>query len=192
MPSTNTSTLVPSLYQCVETRSVGVYWLLSHPFPHSVGHHLRVSNVLERISRPSCEPLYAINASHRKQEKFLYEYPLHWVIFSHKKKCTTEHCSSVVLSLSTVILTTETILWTWACVRRLSWSWTVLLPSDTYRKPITSITVVLLPFVTYLLTPHRKQIAQTKEWLTITELPCSVTELCGNLLLLPSVGCGHT
>jgi hypothetical protein len=36
---------------------------------------------------------------------------------------------------------------------RLSWSWTVLLPSDTHRKPITSITSVLLPFVTYLLTP---------------------------------------
>jgi hypothetical protein len=35
---------------------------------------------------------------------------------------------------------------------RLSRSWTVLLPSDTYRKPITSITTVLLPFVTYLLT----------------------------------------
>jgi hypothetical protein len=34
----------------------------------------------------------------------------------------------------------------------LSWSWTVLLPSDTH-KHITSITAVLLPFVTYLLTP---------------------------------------
>jgi hypothetical protein len=33
---------------------------------------------------------------------------------------------------------------------RLSWSWTALLPSDTRRKPITSITAVLLPFVTYL------------------------------------------
>jgi hypothetical protein len=31
----------------------------------------------------------------------------------------------------------------------------VLLPSDTHRKSITSITAVLLPFVTYLLTlPH--------------------------------------
>jgi hypothetical protein len=30
--------------------------------------------------------------------------------------------------------------------------WTALLPSDTHRNPITSITVVLLPFVTYLLT----------------------------------------
>jgi hypothetical protein len=28
----------------------------------------------------------------------------------------------------------------------------VLLPSDTHRKPITSITAVLLPSVTYLLT----------------------------------------
>jgi hypothetical protein len=37
-------------------------------------------------------------------------------------------------------------------LHRLSWSWTVLLPSDTQRKPITSITAVLLPFVTYLLT----------------------------------------
>jgi hypothetical protein len=39
---------------------------------------------------------------------------------------------------------------------RFSWSWTVLLPpSDTHRKPILSITTVLLPFVTYLLTiPH--------------------------------------
>jgi hypothetical protein len=32
---------------------------------------------------------------------------------------------------------------------RLSWRWTVLLPSETHRKPITFITAVLLPFVTY-------------------------------------------
>jgi hypothetical protein len=31
----------------------------------------------------------------------------------------------------------------------------VLLPSDTHTKPITSITAVLLPFVTYLLTLSR-------------------------------------
>jgi hypothetical protein len=36
---------------------------------------------------------------------------------------------------------------------RLSWSRTVLLPSDTHTKPITYITAVLLPSVTYLLTP---------------------------------------
>jgi hypothetical protein len=33
--------------------------------------------------------------------------------------------------------------------------WTVLLPSDILRKPISSITVVLLPSVTYLLTLPR-------------------------------------
>jgi hypothetical protein len=38
---------------------------------------------------------------------------------------------------------------------RLSWSWTVLLPSNTHRKPITSIIAVLLPFVIYLLTLPR-------------------------------------
>jgi hypothetical protein len=29
------------------------------------------------VSRPSFEPLYAINTYHRKQETFLYAYPLH-------------------------------------------------------------------------------------------------------------------
>jgi hypothetical protein len=27
-------TLVPSLYHCVETRSIEVFWLLSQPLPH--------------------------------------------------------------------------------------------------------------------------------------------------------------
>jgi hypothetical protein len=70
--------------------------------------------------------------------------------FAHKK-CTTERCSWVVYSSSTVvILTTETSLWTCAAclLPRMLWIWTVLLPSDTHRKPITSITAVLLPFVT--------------------------------------------
>jgi hypothetical protein len=34
----------------------------------------------------------------------------------------------------------------------------VLLPSDIRRKPITSITAVLLPFVAYLLTLPRTQV----------------------------------
>jgi hypothetical protein len=38
---------------------------------------------------------------------------------------------------------------------RLSCSWTVLLPSDTHRKLITSITPALLPFVTCLQTLPR-------------------------------------
>jgi hypothetical protein len=58
------------------------------------------------------------------------------------QKHTTERYCSVVHSLSTVaVLTTETSLWTWhACLLpRLSWSWTVLPPSDAHRKPITSV-----------------------------------------------------
>jgi hypothetical protein len=51
----------------------------------STGQHLlRLSNVLERISWPSCVPFYATNTSHRKQETFLYEYPLHWVLWLTK------------------------------------------------------------------------------------------------------------
>jgi hypothetical protein len=32
--STNTDTLVPSLYQCLEIRSIQVFWLLSQPLSH--------------------------------------------------------------------------------------------------------------------------------------------------------------
>jgi hypothetical protein len=39
----------------------------------------------------------------------------------------------------------------------------VLLSSDTHRKPITSITVVLLPFVTYLLTLTRNNNGASNE-----------------------------
>jgi hypothetical protein len=41
----------------------------------------------------------------------------------------------------------------------MSWSWTVVLPSDTHRKHVISITAVLLPFVTYLLTLPRIYLA---------------------------------
>jgi hypothetical protein len=82
--STNTDTLVPSLYQCVETQSTEVFWLLSQPPLHLVRHQLRLSNVPERISQPSCELLYTTNTSHHKQETFLYEYPLHRVLLPTK------------------------------------------------------------------------------------------------------------
>jgi hypothetical protein len=35
MSSTNTDTLVPSLYLCVENRSIKVFWLMSQLFAHS-------------------------------------------------------------------------------------------------------------------------------------------------------------
>jgi hypothetical protein len=57
-------------------------------------------------------------------------------------------------------------------LRRLSWSWTVLLPSGTYTKPITSITAILLPFVTYLLTPF----VVTSYKRSTIQAPCLVTK----------------
>jgi hypothetical protein len=80
-----------------------------------VGHCFQFSNFLEKISRPSCEPLYARNTSPLKEETFLYEY-LCTESFCPQKS-TRERCSSTVHSLSTVaILTTATSLWTCACV----------------------------------------------------------------------------
>jgi hypothetical protein len=74
--STYTDTLVPSLYQCVETRSIEVFSLFSQPLPHPVS----ISSSSAKHLPPTCEPFYATDTSHRKQETFLYEYPLHGVI----------------------------------------------------------------------------------------------------------------
>jgi hypothetical protein len=71
--STNIDTLVPSLYQCVETRGIEVYRLLSQPLPH-----LRFNLfVISETFVTKVETLYATNTSHREQETLLYEYPLH-------------------------------------------------------------------------------------------------------------------
>jgi hypothetical protein len=47
--SANTDILVPSLYHCIETRNIEEFWLLSQPLPQLVGHHLGLSNFLERL-----------------------------------------------------------------------------------------------------------------------------------------------
>jgi hypothetical protein len=67
------------------TRSIEVFKLLTHRLPHLVEHRLQLSNVIERIYRPTCETLYATNTSNRKHEIFLYEYSLHWVLCAQKK-----------------------------------------------------------------------------------------------------------
>jgi hypothetical protein len=82
--STNIDTLVPLLYPCVETRSIEVFWLSQSQQGNLVRRHLQLSNVLERISWPNCEQLYLSNTSHHKQETFIYEYPLHWVLCSQR------------------------------------------------------------------------------------------------------------
>jgi hypothetical protein len=65
-----------------------------------------------------CEPLYATDTSHSKQETFLYEYILHWVLLptGEPQNRMRELCSSVVHPSSTVdIWATETSPWTCAC-----------------------------------------------------------------------------
>jgi hypothetical protein len=64
--------------------------------PNLVGHHLRLSKVLERISRPSCEPLYTTDISHRKQETFLYEYRIEF-FFPQKTQNRSQLFSSTLL-----------------------------------------------------------------------------------------------
>jgi hypothetical protein len=65
--------------------------LLSQPLPHL---HFDLF-VISEIFALKAELLYMTNTSHHKQATFLYEHPLHWVLFP-TKKCTTDHCSSVL------------------------------------------------------------------------------------------------
>jgi hypothetical protein len=113
IPSTNINKLVPSLYQCVKTHSIEVFWLLSQPLPHLVGHNLRLSNVLEFLDPVvNCftrQTLPNVNREH------LFMNILYIEFFCPQKR-TTERCTSVVHSSSTfAILTTEISLWTYAC-----------------------------------------------------------------------------
>jgi hypothetical protein len=78
MSSINTDTLVPSLYQCVETRSID--FLLTAVSATSARGRAP-STTFER-HWPSCESLYATNTSHRKQEKFLISFAVS--NFAHK------------------------------------------------------------------------------------------------------------
>jgi hypothetical protein len=74
-----------------------------------VGHYLRFSNVPERISRPSWEPLYATNTSHRNQKHFFMN--ILCIQYFCPQNHTTEHRSSVTNFSNTVaILTTATSL----------------------------------------------------------------------------------
>jgi hypothetical protein len=75
--TTGIDTLVPLLYQCVETRSREVFAsvAVSTGRPHRTSS--RLSNVLERNYRPTCELLYGTNTSNRKLEPFIYKYHLH-------------------------------------------------------------------------------------------------------------------
>jgi hypothetical protein len=147
--STTIDTLVTSLYQCVETRSIEVFWLLSQSLPFQPRRSWEnFSTQLWAALRDKHFPPQTENIS------FLISFALS--PFAHKK---VAHQNA---ALRWYTRQSRPPFWLLkpasehAHARlppRLSWSCTVLLPSDTHRKPITSITAVLLPFVTYLLTP---------------------------------------
>jgi hypothetical protein len=114
--STDTDTLVLSLYQCVETRITGVFWLLSQPLPHLVGHHCDFRTSLREfldpvVNRFTQQTLSAVNRKYSLWISFAFS------SFAQKKKHTTELCSSVVYSSRTVAISnTETSFWTCACM----------------------------------------------------------------------------
>jgi hypothetical protein len=83
--STNIGTLVSSLYQCVETHSKEVFWLLSQPLPRFRTSVSTSSSSVKRFP-PSCEPLYATDTSHPKLETLLYKCPLHWFLLPTRKR----------------------------------------------------------------------------------------------------------
>jgi hypothetical protein len=99
---------------------------------------------------PSCEPLYATNTSHHEEETFLYEYSPALSPFAHNKPTTEMIFGSTPLKPGQ-----HSDFRNQALNMRMRVCWTVLLPTDTHRKPITSITAVLLPFVACLLTLPR-------------------------------------
>ena len=134
-------TVVPLLYRCAETHSAAT-------------SHLRFNIFVNSWTFATREPLYATKTTHCKQETFL---PLHSVFCPKKKHNRTLLFGSIPSRTIAFWVLKPGSEQVHACLLpRLSWSWTVLLPSDTYRKPITSITAVILQFKTYLLTLPRK------------------------------------
>jgi hypothetical protein len=143
--SANIDTLVSLLYQFVETSSIEV--------SRSLLHFVSTSSSAKRLPwRWNCftwqKKLPNINRKH----------------FFMNILCTEPFCpqkthNRLLLFDSTLKNGHHFDYWNQPLNMRIccldSWSWTVLLPSDTHRKPVTSLTVVLLLFVTYLLTlPH--------------------------------------
>jgi hypothetical protein len=160
--STNIDTFVPSLYKCVITRSIEV-----SASSASLFHHLRLSNVLKGVYRLSREPLYTKTHSTLNIKHFFMNILCIVSFCQHKNRqqnAAPQWNTPEVRSPFGLLKRASEH----AHVRlsiRLPWSWIVLLPSGTHRKPITPITSVLHPFVTCLL---------TREWPdpTCRNLPC--------------------
>jgi hypothetical protein len=88
--SSTIDTFVPSLYQCVQTRSIEVFWLLSQPFPHLRFNLFILSETFATVvNRFMRQMLSTINISLR----------IYFAIspFPHKKYTTTLLFGSMIL-----------------------------------------------------------------------------------------------
>jgi hypothetical protein len=103
--STNNETLVPSLCQCVETRSIEVFWLLSQPLP-PLRFNLVISETFAKILGPVVngfmqQTLPTVNRKHFFMNILRIE-----SFCPHKTQ--KQRCSSTVNSSTDAILTTKT------------------------------------------------------------------------------------
>jgi hypothetical protein len=145
MPSTNIRTFVSSLYQYFDTRSIEVFWVSSHPPTHLVGHRPRLWTSFREFLGPIMNrfTLQTLPTVHRKH-------------FFMNILRTELFCPQENTALRQYTRQTLWPFWLLKPAReharllpRLLWRWTG------HRKFITSITAVLHPFMTYLLTvPH--------------------------------------
>jgi hypothetical protein len=150
--SSNIATLVPSLYQCVETRNIEVFWLLSQPLPHLRFNLFAISETLAttRLWTALLDKHYAPQTGNISL----------WISFALSPFTQKKKTHNRTLLFGSTPLKHGRHFdpdseYAHARLLRLPRSWALLLSSDTHRKSITSITAGLLPFMSYLLTLPR-------------------------------------
>jgi hypothetical protein len=79
--STNIDTLVPSLYQCVETRSIEVFEYCLRHFCTWSGIIFDFRTSFREFLHPAANRFTRKTLPILKSKKFLYEYHLQWVLF---------------------------------------------------------------------------------------------------------------
>jgi hypothetical protein len=143
--STNTDTLVPSLYQCVETRSTEIFDCCLLTFSGIIwDFRTSLREFLDPVVNPFTRQTLLIVNKKYLYINILYIKSLFFTKENAQQKPSlpsyTPQARSSFWLLKPVLENEHARL-----LPTMSWSWTVLLPSDTHRKLITSITAVLLP-----------------------------------------------
>jgi hypothetical protein len=81
MSTTNINTLLPSLYQCIETCSIEIFWCCLSHFCTSIS----TSSVISETFAAKAEWLYTTNTSHHKQKNISLGISLALSPSAHKK-----------------------------------------------------------------------------------------------------------